>query len=510
LTDSASVFFKNPDGIIETPIGNFRSGLTSFQSYWQTSSLGSNIVTASVSSKIIDGIKLDYGLRASTSSFAVIEPKNQFKITVGGKNTEFSLNFDSFSESDIVNLTPQLDVYISGSEIVTEPIQENINLSPIQSSSFGTYIGSISQNFGKLRKNSLTFVARTSGNILPKFVSRVGNWHLGNIELSPTDENGFNCNQTKIYAPMSLPTGSEVNFKIDYLNPIGRKNSNYSTFIKGVYFQGSTILGNTIIPQGTVSGSDQLTSSYDGRYERKGTNIFSSSLQVDYNQIQNKVNLVSPGANRIFTSDGTVSGSLANKDLLYISSSVINRTRLNNSVELERTISSSFWSSNTDYTTQSFFQFGVGANIFFMHHHIFKDNDAFGTITSSAYNASYAVRFETQIYGYTGSLANPKNAYMWATTTEVKAMLNPNFGSTPIFSGLVTVNDSANSYGSFGQTFAGRADLSSWLSTSTVTFTSPDYISIRFALSPTGSGPTLWNFHINSLCRVIKNEIKNI
>lgn len=49
------------------------------------------------------------------------------------------------------------------------------------------------------------------------------------------------------------------------------------------------------IPSGIVSSSDQISSSYDFRYERKGTGIlsssngfFSSSGQVDYNSIQNQ------------------------------------------------------------------------------------------------------------------------------------------------------------------------------------------------------------------------------
>jgi len=282
LIDSASVYFKNPEGIVETPIGTFRNGLSSFNQYWQTASLGSNIATASVSSRIVDGIKIDYGTRSNTGSFVVIEPKPQYKINIGGENTQINLSFDSYSESDLADIFPQLDVYISGSEIISEPIQESIALNPIQSGSLGTFIGSISEKNGKLRKNSLTFVSKTSGNIVPKLVSRAGKWHVGNIEIKPVDEKGFNPNQARIYAPMNLPTGSEVNFKIDYLNPVGRRTQTFSTLIEGVFFQGSTIRAgsSTAIPDGTVSGSDQLTGSYDTRYERKGTGIVSSSNQI--------------------------------------------------------------------------------------------------------------------------------------------------------------------------------------------------------------------------------------
>lgn len=368
LIDSASVFFKNPEGIIETPIGNFRSGLSTFNAYWSTSSLGSNYPTASISSKIVDGIKIDYGTRSSTGSFTIIEPKNQYKVNIGGENTQINLSFDSFSESDLTGILPQLDIYISGSEVISEPVQEAIQISPLASSSFGTYIGSISQNFGKLRKNSFTFVAKKSGNILPKLISRVGKWHIGNIELKPVDEKGFNCNQTRIYAPMNLPTGSEVNFKIDYLNPIGRKTQTFSTIIEGVFFQGSTIRsgGSTTIPNGTVSGSDQLTgsfdtryetrgrsivsgseqltSSYDVRYERKGTGILSSSQQIA-NDISGSINHYSGSVNSRLDSIELTSGSL-NTFSGSIQSEVNNLKTATGSYALKSEISGSFISAS--------------------------------------------------------------------------------------------------------------------------------------------------------------------
>jgi hypothetical protein len=324
LIDSASVFFKNPEGIVETPIGNFRSGLSTFNAYWSTSYIGSNFPTASVSSQIVDGIKIDYGTRTSTGSFVIIEPKSQYKVNIGGENTQINLSFDSFSESDIENLTPQLDIYISGSEIISEPSHESIQLTPIASSSFGTYIGSISQKFGKLRKNSLTFVTKNPGNILPKLISRVGSWHIGNIELKPIDEKGFNCNQTRIYAPMNLPTGSEVNFKIDYLNPAGRKKQTFSSIIEGVLFQGSTIRSGATIPSGTVSGSDQLTGSFDNRYETRGRSIVSGSEQLtssyDGRYEMKGTGIVSSSnqiANDISGSSTSLSSSLSGRIAVY-------------------------------------------------------------------------------------------------------------------------------------------------------------------------------------------------
>ena len=736
LIDSSSLFFDNEKGIIERPVGTFKNGVVDFQTYWQTSSLASVTITDSIP----NGVKL-------SGNEVVFEPKIQFNPT-NRKETDWNLSFD-FNLQPSQSFEPQLDIFISSSVEIKPDILKSSTYQPYSSSNIGTYIGSVNERTGK---GSFNFSINEPSRITPKFALRRGFLSIGNVTLTPVEKVGYNASQTRIYAPMNLPTGSEVNFKIDYVNPVGKRLSKFTSLLPGVYFQGSfkpSSVGTTV-PNGTVSGSDQLTGSFDARYHRLGTGLISSSnqipaielvgilegyyepagtgilsgsaqiandisgsfisasnslsgrisvfegktlisssqqiiysqiqgrpsssisgsgansqfgyfsgsngyltssvnlsfdgtyinlgfirptsnnskdlgssgerwkdsyfagdmqarkatfqstaitdipiiakgisgqtgnlqqwqnnssqilalmdasgnfftsqsiqggritgsfsgsysgngslltgivsssyalsasyapsqllpagivsasAQVDYNSIQNKINLITVGANRVFTSDGSVSGSVANKDFTYITSSLINRARLNNAIELEKTVSSSFWSSDITYLTQSLFSFPGGVNIFFMHHHIFKENDTFTTLSSSAYNASYAVRFETQIYGYTGSLSAPKNAYMWATTTEVKAMVNSFFGATPIFSNAVTVNDSAAS-GSFGTTFSGRPDLSSWLTTSTITFNNPDQISIRFAMSPTGSG--IWNFYVNSLCRVIKNEIKNV
>ena len=58
--------------------------------------------------------------------------------------------------------------------------------------------------------------------------------------------------------------------------------SRISTFENKTLFSSSQQLPNNL-----VSGSEQLTQSYDQRYHRLGTNLFSSSQQVQYSQISN-------------------------------------------------------------------------------------------------------------------------------------------------------------------------------------------------------------------------------
>ena len=624
LVDSASLFFDNENGITENPIGNFRNGLIDFESNWISSSKGSFPITSSVSRKVKDGIKIQQNpLNTGSGEFSLFRPKQYHSLNVKSDN-EFELNGDFVFERDS-NLEPQLDVYISGSFVKQNKISNSIPFVPLQSSSFGQYIGSFNRKI-----TPITFKTEKDGDIRPIFVQRTGIWHIGNIEINSK-------NQSRVFVPMNINSGSEISLKIDYLNK-NNKKSRYSTYLDKIYFTGSKfpIGSSTTIPDGTVSGSDQLTGSFDNRYERKGTGIlsssaqiatdisgaftnnsasfalridnindatssflnnsftssynnasgswnnrlqsleqasgslnqfsgstnarldqleiktgsyattgsnqfngnqsvsgsitvstnlitdtgtgsfsgsfhgqYSSSQQVDYNQIQNKLNLNDPGQYRILTSTGDVSSSQANKSVTYVSSSDVDRFRLTDMVEYERGISSSFWSSEISYVTQSFHQFGVGSNLIYVSFPIYRDSNNFNVASASTHNASYAIRIETQIYGLTGSLSNPKNNYMWASTNEVKSIMAPFLSSTPVYSGLVTVNDSVNSYGSFGQTFSGRVNLSSWFATHTVFFDAPDSISIRYAMSPTGSGATLWSFYLISSCRVLKNEISN-
>ena len=54
------------------------------------------------------------------------------------------------------------------------------------------------------------------------------------------------------------------------------------------YFENKTLFSSSQqLPNNLVSGSEQLTGSYDQRYHRLGTGLFSSSQQVQYNQIAN-------------------------------------------------------------------------------------------------------------------------------------------------------------------------------------------------------------------------------
>lgn len=268
LIDSGSLFFDNEKGIVDRPIGVFKNGVSDFQAYWQTSSFTTVMATDSIS----NGIKLG-------GNDVIFTPKRQF-IPVNRNTTEWTLSFDfelQSSQSELQSsqsLAPQLDIFISGSNKIESDIKSKSVLTPIETS--GIYIGSVIERTGK---GSFNFVVSDNAVVCPKFALRRGFISIGNVSLAPTEKVGYNANQTRIYAPLSLPTGSEINFKFEYINPAGKQLSKFTSLLPGVYFEGSK-KPELVLPSGIISGSDQLTGSFDVRYERTGRNIYSSSQQI--------------------------------------------------------------------------------------------------------------------------------------------------------------------------------------------------------------------------------------
>ena len=71
------------------------------------------------------------------------------------------------------------------------------------------------------------------------------------------------------------------------------------------FFENKTLFSSSQqLPPGLVSGSEQLTGSYDLRYHRLGTNLFSSSQQVQYSQISNIPNgIISSSQNFVLNTE---------------------------------------------------------------------------------------------------------------------------------------------------------------------------------------------------------------
>ena len=282
-----------------------------------------------------------------------------------------------------------------------------------------------------------------------------------------------------------------------------RKGTNIFSSSAQVTFSG--IIGT---PLGLVSGSNQLTSSYDTRYERKGTNIFSSSAQVNYNDVINKPVITLPQSDRLLSSDGTVSGSRANDGLQYVSSSKWTKLLLRTNVIQEQTYSSSFWSSQWTFVSQSTFVATPANRNFSVYVPAGFNNDTNAPITSSTFHSSYAIEVENHIYGVTGSMSNPLNAYNWNSTTQFRAYYNPaNLTLNPLISGYSAQSSSVyNGMGGYGGAYTGRPDLNAWYSVTGVSYAGDGLFKVDLTLGPSSSFG--WTLYIATTAKVIKHEIR--
>jgi len=357
------------------------------------------------------------------------------------------------------------------------------------SSSLSRRVYSIEQTTGSL--NAFTGSAST---------------RLNNIELTTGSLNNYTGSNNTRLNTIEQTTGSLNTYTGSAntrFNLIEIKTGSYATTGSNTFKADQTISGSLI-----VTGSltvDRATGSFSGSFDGQ----YSSSAQVNYDQITNKPNLLTPGQYRVLTSDGTESGSQANKDFTYISSSTINRVRQSNMSEMEQAVSSSFWSTNITYVTQSIFVVSGTTNMF-MNFPIYKDNESYTPITSSVHHVSYAIKIETHIYGITGSLALPRNFYNWAHTVEFRAFHNAGtLSASPLVSGLTIQTSSRNNSGSlggYGTTYSGRPDINSWVNILGIVDAGNGNLQLRTQMTSTGSGN--WTMYMGCTCKVMKHEIR--
>lgn len=274
-------------GIEPLSLGNLRK-LGTVSNYWT----GSNTIGLSNEftrdSGVLDGAKYLSTFEAiipTEEDYGEFRLKSQYFPTVYA-DTEYQLSFDILIGSTPPPVIPaQVDVYISGSDVVGSNYIRNAFLSPLKNTRFGTYIGSIDASKTYRHSVKLYFTAEKSGNVTPVFVNRCVNNVYGNIELSVRNEPGYSSKflDLEVPLPTEFNSKSEIELEIDFLNS-NNESANYKSSLYGVVFQGNTPQtgsGNAaVIPPGTVSGSDQLTGSFDGRYETRGRGIVSGSNQI--------------------------------------------------------------------------------------------------------------------------------------------------------------------------------------------------------------------------------------
>lgn len=269
LIDNVELEYDPIDGVIEKQIGSFKT-INDFQQYWITSSN----LTIQKSNNIINGIELklvQFELIGSQNTIISLNPNYRIKTK---KNDELVLSLNYYN-----NTNQQLDLFISGTSYIDSlNIQQSISSTP--SGNLGSYIGSLNLKSGK---NEFSFISKNDGYISPVFQIKSGSWSIGDITIKSLKKRGYNPSSTKVIAPLDLPSGSEVNFKIDYLNPIGKRLENYQTTITNVFFNGSTdpiydrVKGiENVIGSYVITGSNQ----FNGNQSISGSVNISSGLNI--------------------------------------------------------------------------------------------------------------------------------------------------------------------------------------------------------------------------------------
>jgi len=268
LVDSSSIVPTKLE-IIEKPIGQL-DDWTEYSTYWNIYKNPNFDLYYNFSQSISfeSGVSLIFTASAALSTengyLVYTNLKNAFRPIVN-ENTEYKLEISArvhqrptSSLIDDARIS-QIDVYISGSSVISDIVHQPNIMAPIKSDSFGSYIGSITNNTGNTQLNSkLYFKTLSTANITPTFVVRSGQfWEIKDIKLIPRNESGYSPNQAKLQVPLNtFKTNTELILKAEYLNSAGRK-SEYETRLIGVNFTGSGI--NQILRESNIiSGSEQV------------------------------------------------------------------------------------------------------------------------------------------------------------------------------------------------------------------------------------------------------------
>lgn len=304
LVDSGSLL---PDkiSIVEQPIGDL-SGSYDYEQYW-------NFVShpdLGLYTKITSSFTFDRGASLFLTSSAAVTASNvdylgylKLKDSYGinaCENTEFKLEISTrYTEQSNYNnilsdyANHQIDVYISGSSVISDDVH-NSKLQPlVTSKQFGTYIGSISTLKGTTQLDSkLYFKTTESKPIYPIFIVRSGNgWEFKEITLSPRNELGYSPNQCKLMVPIdTLKTDVELVMKMEYLSSTGKK-SDVDTTIYGLQFRGSGFPIDRIFSgSGFVSSSQQVsTGSYTGSFTGDFIGLPTGSSTIQYYRTHTQV-----------------------------------------------------------------------------------------------------------------------------------------------------------------------------------------------------------------------------
>lgn len=289
LVDDSVYTFYN-DGLDVKHLGKLRS-TSDINTYWTSSAINStllNITPTFRDSKIVNAVYLSPSGTFSEQIYATYKLNPEYYLRVY-KDTEYAIEFNSFTEKysgDWIN--PQIDVYISGSDIYSDHIGSKFQVKQFDAYGLGTYIGSAIYENGSMYTNTFPFIVKDTGAITPIFVVRSGKWDIGSVEIKPRQELGFAPNHVKLNIPLAqFKRRSELMIKFQYYNSDG-VGANIDSKLYGVIFTGSSQIQFTEllnIPPGIVSSSDQVSGGQNKSIQFKYSGSLSGSGDFWYDPV---------------------------------------------------------------------------------------------------------------------------------------------------------------------------------------------------------------------------------
>jgi len=217
-------------------------------------------------------------------SVTIIQPKDTYTgRSVTG--TQYKLTFDAFSKQ-ITDQVPELEVYISGSNVQEALVNSNIG------QLVTTLEGGANQ---RLLDNEVTFTAQqNSDTIKPIFVLKSGEWQLTNIKLVPHSEINNTPNEFCIRVPLDglavQKIGDEFILEIEFIGKNGKK-LDYTFVSQGVILNQNTTIDEDLIIN-TYYSSPKLRDAITGSFNEASQSI---NDRIDFvsSSIDNRITNVS-------------------------------------------------------------------------------------------------------------------------------------------------------------------------------------------------------------------------
>lgn len=238
---TSSLSLTSVDGVKEASVGQFLNQ-TNINAIWRglTSFTSPNPTLTATSSNILFGMHVSQSAIPDSLNYVLIRAEDQYNIAAIS-NTEYTLTFNTYCEHDsLVFAEPQLDVYISGSQIYREDITVKKKYLPkLSTFNLGEYIGPIVGSDRKIIKNKFDFIVKSGRKIIPRFVIRSGKWTISNVQLGPRYYPGYSPNYYRLLLPVDrIKKNTEYVFKFEYLDKLGQR-ANTNSKLYGIKFIGS-------------------------------------------------------------------------------------------------------------------------------------------------------------------------------------------------------------------------------------------------------------------------------